>query len=326
MTLKYITKRLLILIPTFLGITLFAYLISALAPGSPLDFIFGGEAISEADFLKYQAQFGLDQAIPIQYLNWLKGFLTGDLGTSYRTSEPVFGMIIDRLIPTLMVTLTSMILAIAIAIPLGCLAAVKPYTGWDYITCGLSFLATSLPNFFVSMLVIYIFPVKLGLLPSGGMYSSLGSKSLSDVLLHMILPTLVLTLHQIGSLLRQVRSSMLETLQEDYIRTAREKGLRETRVIVRHALRNALIPIATQIGMNLPFLIGGAVITEKIFSWPGIGTLLSQSINYRDYPCIMGITVFIATIVLVGNFLLDILYYVLDPKLRYQDSGRRKQK
>ena len=323
MTLKYITKRLLILIPTFLGITLLAYLISALAPGSPLDFIFGGEAISEADLLKYQARFGLDQSIPVQYLNWLKGFLTGDLGTSYRTSEPVFGMITARLIPTLMITLTSMVLAVAIAIPLGCLAAVKPYTGWDYITCGLSFLAASLPNFFVSMLGVYIFSVKLGLLPSGGMYSSLGSSSLSDIAVHMILPTFVLTLHQIGSLLRQVRSSMLETLQEDYIRTAREKGLRESQVVLRHALRNALIPIATQIGMNLPFLIGGAVITEKVFSWPGIGTLMSQSITYRDYPCIMGITVFITTVVLIGNFLLDILYYLLDPKLRYQDGHGR---
>lgn len=325
MTWRYIIKRFLILIPTFFGITIFAYLISALAPGSPLDFIFGGEAISQADLQKYQALYGLGQPLPMQYLHWLKNFLTGDLGTSYRTAEPVLSMIMDRLGPTLLITLTSMVLAIAIAIPLGCLAAEKPYTAWDYISCGLSFFATSAPNFFVGLLVIYLFAVKLKWLPTGGMYTTLSDKSALDTVLHMILPTLVLTLHQIGSLLRQVRSSMLETLQEDYIRTAREKGLTERRVVIRHALRNALIPIITQIGMSIPFLIGGAVITEKIFSWPGIGTLMSESINYRDYPCIMGITTFVATVVLCGNFLLDILYCVLDPRIRHQEGGRNRK-
>ena len=325
MTWHYIIKRFFVLILTFFGITIFAYLISALAPGSPLDFIFGGEAISQADLQRYQAQYGLDQPLPMQYLHWLKNFLIGDLGISYRTAEPVLSMILDRLVPTLLITVTSMVLAVAIAIPLGCLAASKPYTACDYISCGLSFFAASAPNFFVSLLVIYVFAVKLKWLPTGGMYTSLSDKNVLDIVLHMILPTLVLTLHQIGSLLRQVRSSMLETLQEDYIRTAREKGLKEKHVVIRHALRNALTPIVTQIGMNIPFLIGGAVITEKIFSWPGIGTLMSESINYRDYPCVMGITTFIAVVVLFGNFLLDILYCVLDPRIRYQDGGRKQK-
>lgn len=318
MKLKYIGKRLLIIIPTFLGITILAYILTAMAPGDPIDMIVGTAQVDQAMVDKLRAQYGLDQPVIIQYFHWLGRLLQGNLGLSYRTNEPVLSMILSRLGPTLMITLTSVVISVILAIPMGVAAAVKPYSVWDYIASGISFLAAAMPNFFVSLILVFIFGVTLQMLPTSGMYSSAGEKTLSDLLVHMILPVAVLAFQQIGNLIRQVRGSMLEVLQEDYIRTAREKGLKEKRVVIRHGLRNALVPVVTTIGMNLPFIVGGAIVTEQIFSWPGLGSLMVQSINARDYPVIMGITVAIAIVVLIGNLITDLVYGILDPRISYK--------
>lgn len=318
MKLKYIGKRVLILIPTFIGVTFLAYVLSTLAPGDPVSYMLGTENVTQDDVTRLTKQLGLDQPVFIQYLHWLARLFQGNLGKSYRTSESVLQMIMSRMGPTLLLTITSITVSVLVAVPFGVAAAVKPYSGWDYIASGLSFVTAASPNFFVSLVLVYIFGVRMGLLPVSGMYTSASHKNLTDLLRHMILPVMVLVFQQLGNLIRQIRGSMLETLQEDYIRTAREKGLRESRVIICHALRNAGIPIVTVIGMNLPFIVGGAVVTEQIFAWPGIGTLMIQSINARDYPCIMGITVFITVVVLIGNLITDMIYGLLDPRISYK--------
>lgn len=318
MKLKYVGKRILIIIPTFIGITILAYFLSNMAPGDPIDMIVGPAQLSAEDIARLEHSYGLDQPVIIQYFHWFVRMLQGNFGVSYRTAEPVLGMILSRMGPTLLITLTSVVISVLLAIPMGVGAAVKPYSLWDYVSSGISFLAAAAPNFFVGLLLVYIFGVSLKILPVSGMYTTASSKSFGDLVRHMILPVAVLAFQQIGNLIRQVRGSMLEVLQEDYIRTAREKGLKESRIVIRHGLRNALIPVVTTIGMNLPFIVGGAVVTEQIFGWPGIGTLMVQSINARDYPCIMGITVFIAIVVLIGNLITDLVYGLLDPRISYK--------
>ena len=318
MKLKYVGKRILIIIPTFIGITILAYFLSSMAPGDPIDMIVGTAQLSAEDIARLKHHYGLDQPVIIQYFHWFIRMLQWNFGISYRTTEPVLEMILNRLGPTLLITLTSVVVSVILAIPMGVGAAVKPYSLWDYIASGISFLAAAAPNFFVALLLVYIFGVRMKALPISGMYTTASSKSFVDLLRHMILPVTVLAFQQIGNLIRQVRGSMLEVLQEDYIRTAREKGLKEKRVVIRHGLRNALIPVVTTIGMNLPFIVGGAVVTEQIFSWPGIGSLMVDSINARDYPCIMGITVFIAIVVLIGNLITDLIYGLLDPRISYK--------
>lgn len=315
---KYIVKRLLIAIPTFIGITILVYLLSSLAEGSPLDMLLSNPYITAEEIARKRVEYGLDKNVFIQYLNWLKQLLQGNMGYSYRTNLPVLSMILERLGPTLILTFSATIFSVLVAVPLGIMSAYKPYSGWDYISSGLSFIGSATPNFFAGLLLIYLFSVRLKLLPIGGMYDTSGIRTLPMLLKHLILPAMVLSIQQVGRLIRQTRGSMLEVLSEDYVRTARAKGLRENKVLVRHALRNALIPVVTELGMMIPFLIGGAVVTEQIFGWPGLGSLMVMSITARDYPAIMGITVFVAVAVLLGNLLTDLIYSVLDPRIRNQ--------
>lgn len=315
---KYVLKRLLIAIPTFFGITILAYIISSMAPGSPLDMLLADPRMTAEEIARREAALGLDQPVIVQYFTWLGQFLQGNLGFSYRTGRGVLTMIGERLGPTLLLTCSSLVLSLAVALPLGILAAKKPYSLWDYSASGLSFLTAATPNFFVGLIFIYWFVVKLGILPMGGMYDTTGVRTYAMLARHMIMPTVVLSFQQIGSWIRFTRSSMLEVLGEDYIRTAKSKGLRWNTVVYRHGLRNALIPVVTEIGMSIPALVGGAVVTEQIFNWPGIGSLMVQSINARDYPVIMGITVMVAAVVLVGNLLVDLTYGLLDPRISYK--------
>ena len=315
---KYIVKRLLIAIPTFIGITILVYLLSSLAEGSPLDMLLSNPYITAEEIARKRVEYGLDKNVFVQYFNWLKQLLQGNMGYSYRTNLPVLGMILERLGPTLVLTFSATIFSVLVAVPLGIMSAYKPYSGWDYISSGLSFVGSATPNFFAGLLLIYLFSVRLKLLPIGGMYDTSGIRTLPMLLKHLILPAMVLSIQQVGRLIRQTRGSMLEVLSEDYVRTARAKGLRENKVLVRHALRNALIPVVTELGMMIPFLTGGAVVTEQIFGWPGLGSLMVMSITARDYPAIMGITVFVAVAVLLGNLLTDLIYSVLDPRIRNQ--------
>ena len=314
---KHIQKRLLIAIPTFLGITLLVYLLASLAPGSPLEMMFLDSNATAEAMEQMKARLGLDQPFYIQYLRWLGQLFRGNLGVSYRTGHAVWADISERIGPTLLITISSLLLSLLIAIPLGIMSAYKPYSGWDYISSGLSFVGAATPNFFAGLVLIYVLSVRLKLLPSSGMYDSSGVRTFSMLAHHMVLPVIVLSIQQVGSFIRQMRASMLEVLQDDYIRTARSKGCIETRVLLGHAVRNALAPVVTCIGNMIPFLVGGAVVTEQLFSWPGLGSLMVLSINSRDYPMIMGITVCIAAAVLIGNIVIDILYGLLNPRIRY---------
>lgn len=315
--LKYIGKRILIAIPTFLGITVMVYVLSSMAPGTPLEMIYNDPNATAEQMELMRHKLGLDQPVIIQYFNWLVQLLHGNLGNSYRTGHAVWADVSERIGPTLMLTCSSLVFSILVAIPLGIMSACKPYSGWDYISSAFSFIGAAIPNFFAGLVFVYLFSVVFKLFPSGGMYDTSGVRTLPMLLHHMFLPMLVLSIQQMGSLIRQTRGAMLDVLQEDYIRTARAKGDRESRVLMFHALQNAMIPIVTRIGMMIPFLVGGAVVTEQIFAWPGLGSLMVLSINSRDYPVIMGITVFIAGAVLIGNIIVDLIYGLLDPKIRY---------
>ena len=311
---KYIVKRLFGVVLTFFGITVLVYLISEMAPGSPLEMLMADPMATEETLAALEAQMGLDDPAIVQYFRWLGALLQGNLGISYRNG-PVLEQVLEKLGPTLILTLSSTLLSVLIAVPFGIMSAYKPYSAWDYISSGFAFVGASTPTFFTGLVMIYFFAVKLKVLPMGGMYDA-GVHTAASAFEHLILPCIVLTVFNIGSILRQTRGSMMEVFNEDYIRTARAKGLTEARVVIVHGLRNSLIPVVTVLSTMIPFMFGGAVVAEQVFSWPGLGSLMVQSINARDYPMVMGITVVIAAAVLIGNVLTDIAYGLLDPKIR----------
>ena len=261
---RYIIKRLLTSIPTFIGITILVYVVASLAPSSPLEILFNDPMATQAEMEEMSKSLGLDQPVIIQYLRWLWQLLQGNLGTSIRTNGDVLSMILGRIGPTLVLTGVAMLLTALIGLPLGIMSAYKPYSKWDYISSGFSFIGSAMPNFFAALVLIYLLCVKVRLFPTSGMYDSSGEKTVLMFIHHLILPAVVLAIQQIGSLIRQCRGSMLEVLQDDYVRTARAKGLTEMPVLVFHALRNAWIPLVTWFGMQIPFLIGGAVRLRRI--------------------------------------------------------------
>lgn len=314
---NYILKRIGLAIITFFGITVLVFMISSMASGSPLELLLSNQNISPAEVERQRIKLGLDQPIYVQYFTWLKNFFQGNLGESYRTGQPVMKMILNGLGPTLLLTFSAVIVACLISFPLGIQSARYQNRGWDNASSVFSFLATSTPSFFLALIFLYIFAVKLKWLPIGGMYDSGKQESLSSLCRHLLMPAVVLGMQLVGSLIQYTRSSMLEVMREDYVRTARSKGLKERVVVIKHVLRNSLIPVVTYLGMEIPLLIGGAVVTEQVFSWPGIGNLMIKSIDSRDYPVVMGITVLVAVAVLVFNILTDLIYGVLDPRIRY---------
>ena len=314
---KYIGRRLILAVITFFGITIVVFFLSYMAPGTPLDYLMADPSMTPEELARRAVQLGLDQPVYRQYLSWLGELLKGNLGFSYRTYRSVMEMIGERLGNTLLLTGTSLILAYLAAIPIGIYSARKPYSLGDYVYSTSALIAMALPGFFVGMFFIFLFSVKLNWLPMSGMYTNTANRSFWDLIKHLLMPAVCLAIQQIGTFMRQMRSNMLEVLGEDYIRTARAKGLSEHRVIYVHALRNALSPMVTLFGTSIPFLVGGAVVTEQVFTWPGIGTLMIDSITARDYPVIIGISVVVAVTVLIGNLIVDLLYGVLDPKIRY---------
>ncbi len=311
---RYIAKRILIAIPVLIGITLLDYVIMCLA-GSPLSMM-QGPRVSQAAVEARAIQLGLDQPIYIQYFTWLSQLLRGNWGYSTKTFQPVYDMISANLGPTLLLMGTSMLLGFLVAVPVGVYSATHQYKKGDYAAVTLSFLGTSIPSFFLSLILVYLFTVRLGWLPSSGMTTLGAEPNVWDVLRHMVMPVIVLTASIAGSNIRYIRSSVLEILQQDYLRTARAKGIGRFLTINKHAMRNALLPIVTVIGMEIPMLIGGAVIVEQVFSWPGLGLLTMTAIMNRDYPVIMGVSLLSAVIVLAGNLLTDILYAVVDPTIQ----------
>jgi len=313
---QYIIRRILIAIPVLFGVTIFNFLIINLAPGNPVD-MYVSPDVTAADIEIKKEALGLNDPIYIQYWHWLGNLLKGDFGFSYSTYEPVTNMIFERLGPTLILMGTALIIAYLIAIPIGILSATKQYSWVDYLTTTFSFLGVSIPHFFMGLGAIYVFAIMTQILPTGGMNTLGGTGGFMDTFLHLIMPAIVLGTGIAGSMVRYVRSSMIEVLGQDYLRTARAKGLGEFIVTNKHALRNALIPIITIIGLDIPLLIGGAVVTEQIFQWPGLGQLTIQSIGSRDYSVLMAINLLAAFMVLASNLLTDILYSVADPRIKY---------
>lgn len=310
---KYIIKRILIAIPVLIGITIIDYAIMCMA-GSPLEML-QGPRISEAAIEAKKIALGLDKPFYVQYFIWLGQLLRGNMGYSIKNLQPVSAMIGTHIGPTLLLMGVSLIVSLLMAIPAGIYSAIHQYSKGDYTVVTFSFLGSSIPGFFLSLLFIYLFTVKLGWLPSSGMTTLGTSGGFGDVLTHMIMPVLVLSISMAGSNIRYIRSAVLEILQQDYLRTARAKGIGNFLVINKHALRNALIPIVTVIGMEIPMLFGGAVIIEQIFSWPGLGLMTMSAIISRDYPVIMGVCLLSAIVVLVTNLVTDILYALVDPTI-----------
>lgn len=311
---KYILKRILIAIPVLIGITLIDYAIMCLA-GSPLEML-KGPRISDAALQAKEIAAGLDKPLIVQYFVWLWQLLQGNLGYSMKSYEPVSAMIGSHIGPTLLLMGASLIVSLLIAVPAGIYSAVKQYSKGDYAVVTASFIGSSIPSFFLALILIYIFTVKLGILPSSGMNTLGVDGSVPDTVRHMILPVIVLAVSLAGSNIRYIRSSFLEILQQDYLRTAKAKGIGYKRVIWKHAMRNALLPIVTVIGMQIPMLFGGAVIIEQVFSWPGLGLMTMTAIMGRDYPVIMGVCLLSAVVVLISNLLTDILYALVDPTIQ----------
>lgn len=314
---KYILKRLLIAVPTFLGITLLVFALCYNASGSPLELLLSDPNISEVEVARRAEELGLNEPFHIQYISWMKNFLGGNLGYSYRTGGAVMDMLMEALWPTVLLTLSAVLVACLISFPLGVQSARHQNGIWDTISSVFSFLSTSTPSFFLGLVFLSIFSVQMGLLPIGGMYDTGKAETLSSLLRHLFMPACVLGSTMVGSLIQYIRSSMLEVMREDYVRTARSKGLKERIVVTKHILRNSLIPVVTYLGMEIPLLMGGAVVTEQVFSWPGLGNLMLKSISSRDYPVIMGVTIITAVAVLVFNLLTDLVYGVLDPRIRH---------
>jgi peptide/nickel transport system permease protein len=312
---RYLLKRSAISILIFFALTFFVFTLSSLAPGSPVDSYITPQSTPE-DIAHMESYLGLDDPVPVRYAKWLGRMLTGDLGNSYRAKMPVQGLIADALGPTIVLTGTALLVALLAAVPLGVLSAVKPYSFWDRAANVMAYVGAAVPRFFVGLVVVFIFAVQLKVLPATGLYSAAGDGNLLDRMQHLILPVFVVAFGIFGVFVRQMRSSMLEVWNEEYVKLARAKGLAEWRVISGFVLRNALIPVVTTVGLAIPALLSGTVVAEQLFALPGIGKLLLQAVTGRDYPVVMGVAMFLSVVVLAVNLLLDIIYGLLDPRIR----------
>lgn len=308
---KYILKRLLMLIPILLGVSLLVYTILYLSPGDPAALILGEQATADQIEL-LREEMGLNDSFVVQYFNYMKGYVVGDFGTSYSTGRPVSKEIMQLFPNTVLLTLSGMFIAIVIAIPAGIIAATKQYSIRDNVTTVLALLGVSMPNFWLGLMLIAFVAVNVSFIPTGGMNQT----SIPALLSSLILPAITLGTGAAASITRMTRSSMLEVVRQDYIRTARAKGVAEKIVVRKHALSNALIPIVTVVGLQFGYLLGGAVLTETVFSWPGMGFYMVSAIKTRDIPVVLASVIFMAVIFTFVNLLVDILYAFLDPRIK----------
>lgn len=312
---KYLFQRLMVGVLVLFFITFFSFLIINLSPGDPATLYVSPDA-TEEQIAMVQKSLGLDQPFLVRYGAWLRQVLGGNLGVSFATRQPVTNMIMERVGPTLLLMGTSLLVAYLIAIPLGIYSAVNQKTWVDYLITGTSFMGVSIPNFFLGLFLIYIFAVQLNWLPTGGMQVLGSAGGFLERAQHMVLPVTVIATTIAANMTRYVRSSMIEIFGENYLRTAKAKGLKAHQIIFRHGVRNAMIPIITVIGTDIPMLIGGAIVTEQIFQWPGLGALTISSIQSRDYNVLMAVTLLSAIAVLVANLLTDVFYAAADPRIR----------
>lgn len=313
---KYIGKRILTAIPVLIMISIGAFIMVNLTPGDPARLYVSPDATAQQIEATRRA-LGLDQSYPVQYFRWISRAVRGDLGVSFSTRYPVLPIIISRLVPTVVLMGTTLVFSYIVAIPLGIISARKQGTWIDNLLTGGAFVGVSIPNFFLGLGLIYIFSVQLGWFPTGGMIQLGEDGGFLRVIHHLVLPVIVLSAFYIANMTRYVRSTMIQVYGENYIRTATAKGLAKKVILTRHGIRNALVPVITIIGTDLPRLVGGAIVTEQIFQWPGLGRLTIVAIQQRDYPILMAVTILSAVVVLLANLLVDILYAVVDPRIKY---------
>jgi peptide/nickel transport system permease protein len=315
---RYLLRRVLQSVPLLLAVTLMSFVLLKSTPGGPLAIYRERADVSAEDLARLRQQLGLDDPLPVQYLKWLGNLARGDWGTSYVTGEQVVARIGQRLPATLYLMSVAFLLTLLIALPVGVLAAVKQYSILDYLATGVAFIGLSMPVFWFGLLAILLFGVQLGWLPTSGI-GTIGLQGFDplDRLRYLVLPASVLALVFAGGYTRYVRASLLEVIHQDYVRTARSKGLTERAVILGHAFRNALIPVVTLLALDLPDLFTGAVVTETIFAWPGMGRLYLESVARLDYSVLMAILTVSAALVILGSLLADVAYAYLDPRIRY---------
>jgi peptide/nickel transport system permease protein len=321
---RYLLRRLLQSIPVLIGITIITFTFIELAPGDAVSGLLmtAEGSAGTIDTAALRARYGLDQPAPIRYVRWMGELLQGNMGTRILSGTPVAEEIGRRLPATLQLMVVAVVIAIAIGLPLGVYTALRQYSFADYALTGFVFMGISVPGFFAAIAAVYIFGVRLNWFPTSG-YSTPGQSfgpigQILDILHHMALPALVLAIESSASIMRYTRASMLDVIRQDYITTARSKGLSPLIITIRHTLRNALLPIITIIGLRLPSLFGGAIVIETIFNWPGMGRLYLDGVTTRDIPLIMGMVLISALVIVVSNLITDLTYAVADPRVRYE--------
>jgi len=306
---KYILKRILMMIPVIIGVSLLVFLVLKMTPGDPARIVAGSEA-DEAAVEQIREELGLNKPVLKQYIDYMLGLLHGDMGTSYTNGKPVAGEIMSRLPTTFALAFAGVLVAVIIGIPLGIISATKQYSVLDYVSTVFALAGVAMPNFWLGLMLILLFALRLGWLPSGGAESWTG----------YVLPAITIGVGAVANFMRTTRSSMLEVIRQDYIRTARAKGAGERRVIICHALRNAMIPVVTVIGLQIGTLLGGAVVNETVFALPGLGALMINAINQKNEPVVLGSLITFAIIFSLVNLFIDILYAFIDPRIKSQYS------
>ncbi len=317
---RFLLRRLLISIPVLLGITIAMYAIINLAPGDPVTALMNPEQMSNLgpEWVEQQREsLGLNDPVPIRYVKWLGQTASGNLGYSTVDRQAVTSTIGERIWPTVKLMLVVIVISVLAGVPLGVLSALRQHSAFDYLMTFLGFLTVSIPSFFLGLVLIYVFALKLDWLPATGMFTLGETRTFSDSLRHIIMPATVLGLAQAAPIIRYTRASLLDTIRQDYVTVARAKGLKESRIVVGHSLRNALIPIITIIALNVPSLLGGTVVIEQVFAWPGMGSLAISSVTGRDYNVLMGINLIVAIMILLSNLLADVIYAFADPRIKY---------
>jgi peptide/nickel transport system permease protein len=309
----YVARRLLQGLAVLFVVSIVVFVIVHAAPGGPA--LLNQPDMDPNVAREMRASLGLDDPLPVQYGRWIRNAVAGNFGKSYQHSLPTTQLLRDRIPNTLLLSGTALVMAVLLAVPLGTISALYRYSWLDYLATVVAFAGVSIPVFWLAILMIIVFSVQLGWLPSSGMVTVGAAFSLRDLVAHLVMPALVLATFPLAQLTRYVRSSMVDVLAQDYIRTARAKGLPETALLARHALRNALIPMLTVLGVLTPRLLGGAVITETIFAWPGLGRLAVDAAITRDYPVIMSVTLLVSALVVVSNLVTDLLYGIVDPRI-----------
>lgn len=316
---KYILKRIVNLLPTLFIVAIIIFAVTRIIPGNPAATLLGPQASIE-EIEKMTIEMGLDKSYLEQFSSYLKNLLVGDLGYSYAYNMNVSELIMQRFPNTIVLTLSALLIALLIGIPAGIISAYKRNTMTDYIVMVISLVGVSMPVFWLGVMLVLVFSVNMGILPATGMGN--WSEGPDVFFRHLILPSITLATIPMANFARITRSSMLEVLSQDYIRTARAKGLKEHVVIWKHALKNALNPILSVLGMQVAGLLGGSVLTETIFSWPGMGRLITDAIDRRDYGVVQGVVIFIALIYVLTNLMIDILYKVVNPKITYEGGTK----